>query len=436
MMQGPSNTDWYSLRPDATGNYVDGTWTELASIPAEWAYSPSAFASAVLADGRVVIVGGEFNAGKFALTNLGAIYDPVRNAWERLEAPPGWANIGDSPSVVLPGGQFLVGRKLDDQVAMLDPVTLKWTLMGSRNKRDFNAEEGWTLMPDGTVLTVDVKGAPNSERYLPSKGEWIDDGSTIVDLHVPSSVGSGGIPYPGGVYHPPGEVGPLILRPDGTVLATGASSTGKGHTSIYKPGATSTSPGTWTPGPDFPGDDAGDASAVLLPNGNALVVGTSGKLYEFNGSTLTAGPAGQAGALLIMLPNGQALVAGSAVSVYSTTGHPLPEWAPVISSVPSRLTRGTTFKITGTQLNGLSQAAAFGDEFETATNYPLVRIKNVASGHAVFARTHGHSSMGVATGRLPVTTSFDVPAHAEPGPSQLVVVANGIKSQPAQVVIQ
>jgi len=36
------------------------------------------------------------------------------------------------------------------------------------------------------------------------------------------------------------------------------------------------------------------------------------------------------------------------------------------------------YQLTGQQFNGLSQAASFGDELETATNYPLVRITNIA----------------------------------------------------------
>ena len=48
-------------------------------------------------------------------------------------------------------------------------------------------------------------------------------------------------------------------------------------------------------------------------------------------------------------------------------------------------------------MNGFSQAAAYGDELSAATNYPLVRITNTASGHVVYARTHNHSTMGVAT---------------------------------------
>jgi hypothetical protein len=111
-------------------------------------------------------------------------------------------------------------------------------------------------------------------------------------------------------------------------------------------------------------------------------------------------------------------------------------WAPAIASVPSTLTRGSTYAISGTQFNGLSQANGFGDELNTATNYPLVRITNTASGTVFYARTHGHSSMGVATGKASVSTNFDVPAAAPTGAASLVVVANGIASAPVAVTVQ
>lgn len=438
MVQASNYTDWYALTPDASGAYANGTWTQLASLPAAWNYGPDAFASAVLADGRLVITGGEYNFGQFTLTNQGGVYDPVKNAWTPLAPPPTWANIGDSPSSVLPDGRFVVGRKLDEQVAALDPATLQWTLLGAAGKADFNAEEGWTLMPDGTILTVDVKDAPNSERYLTADGAWMSDGSTLVDLHTPTTV-KGCLSYPGGCYTPPGEVGPQILRPDGTVFATGAAKSGQNaHTAIYTPGATSTDPGSWAVGPDFPKDDAGDSSAALLPSGNVLVVGTSGKLYEFDGTHLTTTVSSRAasGAILLELPSGETLVTSRPVKVYTGLGAPQAAWAPSISSVAKNLKRGRTYTVNGTQFNGLSQAAAVGDEFQTASNYPLVRLTNRATGHVVYARTHDHSTMGVATGLTPVTTQFDVPAAAETGTTLLQVVANGIASVAVKVKIQ
>jgi hypothetical protein len=430
LFQGSSLTDWWKLTPDQTGNYVNGTWTQVASLPS--GYAPDAFASAVLADGRVVIIGGEYNFGNFVLTNLGAIYDPAMNTWTSLGHPTNWNYIGDSPSVVLPNGKFMVGNKLTKHDAVLNPKTLLWASVSSLGKSDFNAEEGWTLLPDGSVLTFDVKNAPNAERYVPSLKMWVNAGNTIVDLHSPYI---GGCLNYGGphLYCPPGEVGPAILRPDGTVFATGSASnggSGPGHTSIYNPGTNS-----WTVGPDFPnGDNAGDSFAALLPSGNVLVAGNSGQLYEFDGTKFIS-TAFFYGSLL-PLPTGQVLIGGfSSVAVYTPNGTYQPSWAPVISTFPSSVSRGVTYKITGTQFNGLSQAAAFGDEYETATNYPLVRITNNSTKHVFYAKTHGHSTMGVATGSLTVSTNFDIPANAEMGASSLQVVANGIPSAPVSITV-
>jgi hypothetical protein len=431
MVQGNNGNDWWKLTPDITGSYVNGTWTQLASLPS--GYDPYAEASAVLADGRLIIEGGEYNFGAFALTNLGAIYDPVANTWTSVTPPKTWLYIGDSPSVVLPTGNYLIGNKLTKQLRELNPTTMKWTSVSSKGKKDFDAEEGWTLLADGSILTTDVKAAPNSEIYTPSAKEWATAGSTIVDLHSPSPDGC--INYgPGGklCYYPPGEIGPQILRPDGTVFVSGSytKNGGAGHTAIYD-----SLTNVWTVGPDFPNsDNAGDSFAVLLTNGNVLVEGDSGLSYTFDGTKLTAGPF-TPGSLMI-LPTGEVLIGGGTTETYTSSGTYQTSWQPTISASPSTVTRGPTYSISGTQFNGLSQAAAFGDELQTATNYPLVRITNNATKHVFYARTHGHSTMGVATGSATVSTNFDVSAATETGASTLVVVANGIPSVAVNVTVQ
>src|ERR1700686_5409251 len=55
MFQGNSCLDWWKLTPDNKGSYVKGTWSQLASLPSN--YAPLYFASAVLADGRLVVEG-------------------------------------------------------------------------------------------------------------------------------------------------------------------------------------------------------------------------------------------------------------------------------------------------------------------------------------------------------------------------------------------
>jgi hypothetical protein len=79
----------------------------------------------------------------------------------------------------------------------------------------------------------------------------------------------------------------------------------------------------------------------------------------------------------------------------------------------------------------------YGDDTQSFTNYPLVRITNTASGHVFYARTHNHNRMGVeAAGSTEVTsTQFDAPANLETGACTLVVVANGIASQPATCTV-
>jgi len=433
VVQGGQCSDYWKLTPDISGSYIKGTWKQLASLPS--GYAPYANTAAVLADGRLLISGGEYsNCGsQFTLTNQSAIYDPLKDKWTMVAPPKGWYDIGDSPSTVLPNGLFLIGRKTNKDMATLDPATLKWTEVGSKGKSDFDAEEGWTLMPDGTVLTADVKNNPNSEIYTPSAQEWATAGSTVANLQGPPQEGC--LHYGKNnqhIYCPPGEIGPAILRPDGTVFATGALHQGAstGHTAIYNPATNGTD--KWTAGPDFPnGDAAGDSSAALLTNGNVLVVGNSGTMYEFNGKTLTA-TAADSGSLIVM-PSGEVLIGGAAA--YTSKGTYKSSWAPKITSFPSTVTRGSTYKISGQQFNGLSQAASFGDEFETATNYPIVRITNQSSHHVFYARTHDHSTMGVATGKATVSTNFDVPENMETGASSLVVVANGIPSKAVSITV-
>jgi hypothetical protein len=434
--QGYGETDWWRLTPDNTGSYRNGTWAQIASLPS--GYSPYAMTEAVLADGRLVISGGEYNFDQFAFTNLGAIYDPLKNKWSMIDAPAGWNNIGDTPSIVLPDGRFVLGYKFRRKMAALDPKTLTWTPLVSNGKNIMNSEEGWVLLPDGSFLSIDVAGHPKSERYYPKTGKWVDEGNTAgVDLRGAQNCCGHCIQYgkKNKCYDPPGETGAAVRRPDGTVFATGSIPDGENtaHTAIWTPPA-SGKIGTWKAGPNFPsGDESYDSPVSILPNGNVLVQGTSGRFYEFDGKNLNSTSLSGSGELM-PLPSGEVLVGGYAV--YKSTGNYNSSWAPTISSSPPSVTRGSTYKISGTQFNGLNQGAAFGDEFDTHTNYPLLRITNNNSGHVFYCRTHDHSTMGVATGSKTVSTNFDVPSGMETGAGKLEVVANGIPSTAVDVTVQ
>lgn len=434
MMHEYGEPNWWRLTPNSNGSYIKGKWSKIASMPSN--YAPLYFASAVLPDGRVIVEGGEYNFLQGVETNLGAIYDPVKDKWTAVNPPAGWSNIGDAPGIVLADGTFMMGQIFDERSVLFDAKTLTWTTTGA-GKMDRFAEEGWAQLPDGTVLTTDALSAPNAEKYY--QGKWINAGNTIVRLEDPGSQ----------------EIGPMILRPDGTLFATGGNASGAGHTSVYHPPANPKKPGKWVVGPDIPdGNDMADAPAALLPNGNVLVDTSPGifntpvTFYEYDGTKFTKVPAPGDPSIatsyfgrMLVLPTGQILF-GTAdgitidVEVYTSTGRPKPAWKPTISSAPSSVTRGQSYPISGTQFNGLSAGASYGDDAQMDTNYPIVRIVNSATNHVFYARTHDHSTMAVATGTTPVSTTFDVPANMETGASKLVVVANGIPSKPVAITVQ
>jgi hypothetical protein len=396
-------------------------------------YGPLYFANSVLPDGRVIVEGGEYNFLSQNWTNKGAIYNPVTNFWATVNPPVGWTHIGDSPGIVQADGVFMLGHAglgANTQQALFNAATLTWTAVGATGKSDTFSEEGICLLPDSTMLTVDTQNIPNSERYDPSTQHWTSAGSTIVPLADRGSL----------------EIGPALQRPDGTVIWFG----GTPHTARFN-----IATGTWAQGPDYPNsNDSADGPASLLPDGNILVPASPGvfqgsiTMFIFDGVSFAQAPPTQSSSSLqswqtrtLILPTGEImyLVADGStrdVELLTSRGRPDPSWAPRIRSVPATLTRGGTFQISGIQFNGLSVGSDYGDDALGATNYPIVRITNVATRHVFYCRTHDHSTMAIATGNTPVSTMFDVPASTETGASKIQVIANGISSSAKQVTVQ
>ena len=62
---------WYRLVPDATGSYIHGTWKSAGTLPS--GYNPLYYASSVLPNGQVVVMGGEYNNGGAGLDHAGAV---------------------------------------------------------------------------------------------------------------------------------------------------------------------------------------------------------------------------------------------------------------------------------------------------------------------------------------------------------------------------
>jgi hypothetical protein len=458
----PGTSVWWKLTPNAQGSYIDGTWSKIAPMASD--YSPLYFGSAILPDGRMIVEGGEYDQGKAAWTKNGAIYNPVTNTWARVAPPPGWTNIGDAASEVLPNGTFMLEHPcnycttdpeatIDD--ALLNAKTMKWTVIPAVGKEDPNDEEGWTLEPNGQVLTVEAWALPQAQLFHPATDSWSFDGAMARN-------GNPVNPFP--VV----ELGPQAEMPGGNTFVVGGGTApitteypnkcttdATTQTALYHYGAKAGS--AWTAGPMIPaigGEeyDATDGPGATLPDGNVLfdasacVYNVPTHFFVYNASTnsLTQipdtpnAPTDTSYATrLLDLPNGQVLFDDGhrVLQVYTAGGTPQASWQPSITSLSSTtLAPGSTYTLSGKQLAGLDQGSAYGDDVQNATNFPLVRITNSATGVVTYARTSNWTTVSVTPG-LKSSTKFTLPAGTPAGNSTLVVIANGIASAPSAVKV-
>jgi hypothetical protein len=392
------------------------------------------YASGVLKDGRVIVVGGEQSSAGFD-TNRGEIYDPVTDSWTPIPPPPGWANVGDAASCILPDGRLMIGALTTPRCTIYDPDTNSWSPAASKAIR--SNEETWILLPDETIVTVQCFPPFQAEKYVISSNAWKPEGAPPVQLADPVM----------------DEIGPAMLMYDGRVIYFGAANVkGRGKTAIYTPPSGVYGTGTWAAGPDIPpvGQQAivcNDCPAALLPNGKVLFSaarwvfnfwGQPVHFFEFDPATnlITQAPdPPNNGSIVFMsrfmlLPTGEVLFSpNDNVQCYVPDGAPREAWRPTISALIADCDpcRPDHFLLRGTQLNGLSQANVYGDDCHPATNYPLVRLRSHATGAVHYCRTHDFSSMGVATGATLQSVRFEVEGVPF-GRYDLCVVANGISS--------
>src|SRR5260370_19963204 len=172
MCQPPDNAgspDWYRLTPDATGSYVNGTWTRLASMN----FGRLFFQSQVLRDGRVFVFGAEDGSGTTAES-----YDSTTNFWTLLPAittvDPG-ANMVDGAAKQLPNGNVLAYPVISSssETLIFDIVSNTWSLgpttLGNQD------ETSWVKLRDQSILALNINTTTNSEPYIPSSNHWIPD---------------------------------------------------------------------------------------------------------------------------------------------------------------------------------------------------------------------------------------------------------------------
>ncbi|MDB5390517.1 MAG: algE [Planctomycetaceae bacterium] len=553
LVQGGNNsssTTMFKLSPQAnTGSYVNGVWSDIGDMNEGRLF----FTTAMLPDGRIFAIGGEYP--KFS--NTAEIYDPVADKWSFVDPIPtpgtrvdqsgvvtGASNAspivittgqttanlqngdtvtianvagntaangtwtiagltstsfqlvgstgngsfvndgqgtwtgprlsqyGDDPITVLPNGQILAGFFANANTFLFNPAApagSQWSFTGNKLHNDGSDEEAWVKLPDNSILSYDIfssqSGTFQGQRYIPSTGTWVD-ASTL------------GSPAPGILSDPTtaiagdttkflgqgSELGPGFLLPDGRVFYFGAN----GRTAYYTP-----STDLWTAGPaePFQGSTqvvATDDPGAMLPNGHILIAlsplgnipadskgnptnynfPTPSYIYDYDPAAQTFTDVSPGGSLggnslspnafalnMIVLPSGQVMLAdekgGFQIFNEDSATGPQDAWRPTVTNIVDN--GDGTFTLTGTQLNGISEGAAYGDDNEMASNYPILRFTD-SGGNESYARTFNWSSTGVATGATPVSTQFKLPAgHVLSDFTSVTVIANGIPSAPASV---
>src|SRR5262249_19306672 len=189
--------------------------------------------------------------------------------------------------------------------------------------------------------------------------------------------------------------------------------------------------GQWVNGPAIPTIgglqyDSADGPGSILPDGNVLfdvspcVFYAPLAFFRYNASSNTLSPVPNIPnaandstffTRMLALPNGQVLFndGSHAMLVYTAGGTPDPAWAPSVNSISTTtLTPGRTASLGGTQLAGLSQGAAYGDDAQSNTNFPLVRITNRQTAEVTYTRTSHWTSGSVALGATS-STPFTFP---------------------------
>ncbi|MFO1020978.1 MAG: kelch repeat-containing protein [Planctomycetales bacterium] len=436
---GPYSSTWYRFHPDTTGGYQGGTWSVADSMNAGRLY----FGSAVLPDGRVFVVGGEYASdGQLqnpdepdqTESNTAEIYDPVTDVWTQVSDCP-QPYVGDVPTMVLPDGRVLVGNLFDEGTEIYDPATDTWVSGGSKiYSAESSSEETWVKLPDDSILSYDIRasisaGTGKAERYIPSTDTWVDASAGTLPLLSSASE----------FY----ELGGAILLPDGRAFFTGAN----GKTAYYN-----THTNTWSQGPNMPVFNGvqttmGDAPLAMIPNGHVLMAVSPEIVSDFPGPTwivdfdpatnvftdVTPSLVDLTGNsyvnCMLVLPTGQVMLTNfsKTVALYNPDGAPLDSWRPHVTGL-ARQPDGS-YLLSGTQLNGLNEGASYGDDNQMSTNFPIVRVTDTLSGNVYYARTSNWSTTGVATGSKIETVRVDLPAALANDPFTLVVIANGIESQ-------
>jgi hypothetical protein len=257
MVHQYQSSNWYVLTPDQTGNYVNGTWSTAPSVMPN-GYAPGYYASAVLADGNLLIEGGEFNGGNTVYTNQGALYSPFTGNWLPVNPPPATLQgdgthvsmVGNASAMVAPNGTFIMNESYvppldcpgglfgivclpDEPIFAFNEAVAKaggaqpWTLLNSQQQvisldgTNYSAtvteKQVFALLPNGSFVTA-TPSTPPPQGGTPTNALSIFDFATNSFSRLPATAPN--TASYDGIYW---QFGPIVLRQDGSVVVFGGN---------------------------------------------------------------------------------------------------------------------------------------------------------------------------------------------------------------------
>lgn len=460
--RGPNSTMpdrsqvWMRLSPDVTGDYSNGSWrfTAPMSIPRLF------FASNVVRDGRLIVLGGEYSGIGLQnnVTNTGEAYDPATDTWAPI-APHPEAHFGDDPTMLLDGDRILAGSLFTRNTWIYHYLDDRWEENPiPKAYNDRSDEETWVKLPGGRILTYDlfqstrIPDGQFAEIFDPLTNEW--------QSASPSDGRAGGFIPQLSASQIGFELGGALQTPRRMKRRNGSEEIfyigATGHTAVYNPFRNE-----WRSGPDILGEvngisglfGADDAPAAALPTGQIIFAADAGPIHgdtffaparlfiydpELNAVSQLSTPFDSHldtlpsyVTRLLVLPTGQILygdMRSTEMWLFTGDGTAPGGVRPKVDDVVLGPEGSNSFTVIGRELNGASAGSSYGDDVESDENFPIVYL--TSKGGSVFYATTSYWSNTEVGNRGDQTVDFILPEALPADRYRLFVSGAGIQSKP------
>ena len=180
VLNGDDSKHWMKLSPDKIGSYANGTLKDIKEMSIGRLY----FASEVLPDGRIWVLGGEYTGPYLTRTDIpsGEIYDPVANSWSAIAPYPDQANCGS--------------ETIASDVTLASGSTAVKGIFST-----YRMQAGWTVTGTGIPSGSTIVSVDSDKKVTISNAATITGPSTKVSFSGPVSGCYGAVPailLPGG----------------------------------------------------------------------------------------------------------------------------------------------------------------------------------------------------------------------------------------------